>query len=90
MQKAVRKRTINDQVAQALGMAARKGDGNCAALGCADQNKSFETCMIDYCFKVLDQAIEGNLFYFALRKSKAASGKVRLNLEKFVWWSREK
>jgi hypothetical protein len=27
--------------------------------------------MIDHCFKILDQAIEGNLLHFALRKSKA-------------------
>ena len=36
MQKAARKRAINDQVAQAFGMAARISDGNCAALGYAE------------------------------------------------------
>ena len=50
MEKTTRKRAIDDQMSQAFGMAARIGDGDCAALGQADQDKSFETGTIDHCF----------------------------------------
>ena len=66
MQKAARKRAIDDQMGQAFGMAARIGDGDCATLGQAEQDKSFEAGTIDHRFKVLDQTIERSVRHLAL------------------------
>jgi hypothetical protein len=66
MQKAARKRAIDDQMGQAFGMAARIGDGDCATLGQAEQDKSFEAGTIDHRFKVFDQAIERSVRHLAL------------------------